>query len=122
VSADARDWLVFAGADLRAARLLVADGDVPSRIACFHAQQAAEKALKAALVAESTPFRKTHDIVVLAGLVPAVLAAELATLDLLVLQPWAVEGRYPGDLPDATDAEADEVVATAVAIVETVGQ
>lgn len=115
--ADAREWLEFADADLRAARLLLADENVPSRIACFHAQQASEKALKAALVAESIPFRKTHDIVVLAGLVPVRLSADLSTLDLLVLQPWAVDGRYPGDLPDATDGEASEVVDTAIAVV-----
>ena len=101
MSANARDWLAFATADLRAARLLLSDPGVPSRIACFHAQHAAEKALKATLVAESTPFKKTHDIVVLAGLAPAELSAALATVDVLILQPWAVEGRYPGDLPDA---------------------
>jgi HEPN domain-containing protein len=78
------------------------------------------KALKAALLAESTPFRKTHDIVVLVGLVPSSLSAELATLDVLLLQPWAVDGRYPGDLPDATRTEAEEVVTTAAEILAAV--
>ena len=117
MSASAQEWLKFADADLRAARLLFANPEVPSRIACFHAHQAAEKALKAALVEESTPFRKTHDLIVLVGLVAQSLAAELVAVDVLLLQPWAVDGRYPGDLPDATDAEASEVVATAEAIV-----
>ncbi len=120
MSANADEWLKFAGADLRAARLLLADTAVPSRIACFHAHQAAEKALKAALVEESTPFRKTHDLIVLVGLLAQSLAAELMTMDVLLLQPWAVDGRYPGDLPDATHAEASEVVATAEAIVAAV--
>ncbi len=35
MSANADEWLKFAGADLRAARLLLADTAVPSRIACF---------------------------------------------------------------------------------------
>lgn len=120
MSANADEWLKFAGADLRAARLLLADTAVPGRIACFHAHQAAEKALKAALVEESTPFRRTHDLIVLVGLVAQSLAAALVAVDVLLLQPWAVDGRYPGDLPDATDAEASEVVATAEAIVAAV--
>jgi HEPN domain-containing protein len=77
VSADAAEWLGFAAADLRAAKLLITDTGVPFRIACFHAQQAAEKAMKAVLVAEATPFRRTHDIIVLKGLLPARLATQI---------------------------------------------
>lgn len=114
--ADASNWLQFARDDLAAARTLMADTEIPSRIACFHAQQAAEKALKALLVASSIPFTKTHDLVVLAGLQNDAVSEELALVDLLLLHPWAVEARYPGDLPDASDHEAAEVVATAASI------
>jgi hypothetical protein len=76
--------------------------------------------LKAALVAESILFRKAHDIVVLAGLVPVQLGSDLSTLGLLALRPWAVDGRYPGDLPEATDIEATDVVTTAIAVVAAV--
>ena len=69
---------------------------------------------------ESTPFRKTHDIVVLIGLVHASLLSGMGALDVLVLQPWAVDGRYPSDLPDATQGEALEAVATAASIIEAV--
>lgn len=100
--------------------MLAQDVDVPGRIACFHAQQAAEKALKAALVTDGIPFRRTHDIVVLAGLLPLGLARRLATVDLLVLQPWAVEGRYPGDLADATTQETHDAVAVAGAVLAAV--
>lgn len=49
---EARRWLRFATEDLDVAqRLLIAD-EAPSRHACSLAQQAAEKALKAALVLE----------------------------------------------------------------------
>jgi HEPN domain-containing protein len=122
VFAEARKWLAFASDDLRAARLLLSDVNVPSRIACFHAQQAAEKALNAALVAESIPFRKTHDIIILVGLVPSKLSAGLAHVDFLAFQPWAVDGRYPGDLPDATPHEAVAVVDIATAILAAVDQ
>jgi HEPN domain-containing protein len=114
---DASRWILFAEADLRAAQLLSLDSDVPGRIACFHAQQAAEKALKAVLVANNVPFRKTHDLVVLVGLLPSDLREVLEVLDTDVLQPWAVDGRYPGDLPDASADEAAEAVAIANAIV-----
>lgn len=120
MSADKHDWLSYARADLHVAELLAADADVPGRIACFHAQQAAEKALKAALVATGTPFKKTHDVVVLAGLTAAELSADLHNLDVAVLQPWAVDGRYPGDLPDATPRQAAIVVLTATAVVAAV--
>ena len=86
----------------------------------FHAQQAVEKALKAALVATGTPFKKTHDVVVLAGLTGAELFADLQNLDVGVLQPWAVDGRYPGDLPDATARQAETVVSTASAVIAAV--
>ena len=113
---DASDWLKFARDDLAAARTLLSDPDIPSRIACFHAQQSAEKALKALLVASSIPFKKTHDLVVLAGLQDIEVSAELTPIDLLLLHPWAVEARYPGDLPDVSDDEAAEVVATAASV------
>jgi HEPN domain-containing protein len=111
--ADAHSWLKFAAADLAAARLLRTNDEVPSRIACFHAQQAAEKALKAVLISCDTAFRKTHDVVVLVAQLPAEVASELDEVDLLVLQPWAVDGRYPGDLPDATPEEAGEAISVA---------
>jgi HEPN domain-containing protein len=117
LSPDVEQWLAFAKADLRAARLLLSDAEVPARIACFHAQQAAEKAIKAVLISEQTSFRKTHDVLVLVGLLPVELVKALDWTDPVVLQQWAVDGRYPGDLPDATPSEAAEVLETASAIV-----
>ena len=117
LSPDAAQWLTFAKSDLRAARPLLTDVEVPARIACFHAQQAAEKAIKAVLIFEETSFRKTHDVIVLAGLLPGELIDELDSIDPVVLQQWAVDGRYPGDLPDATTSEANEVLLVAAAIV-----
>ena len=60
---DARAWLAKAELDLRAADLELGTpaaglwGDV-----AFHAQQAAEKALKAFLALHDEPFGKTHSI------------------------------------------------------------
>ena len=66
---------------------------------------------------EETSFRKTHDVIVLAGLLPVELADELDSMKPVVLQQWADDGRYPGDLPDATATEAIEVLTVASAIV-----
>ena len=86
-------------------------------MACFHAQQAAEKALKAALAHAAIQFRKTHDLVVLVALQPEPVRSAVGSLDLQRLQQWAVDARYPADLPDITAGEAASVVAIADQIV-----
>ncbi len=53
----------------------------------------------------------------LVGLLPSGLREKLELLDIDVLQPWAVDGRYPGDLPDPSADEAAEALAVASAIV-----
>lgn len=42
-------WVVKAEENLKAATILFESGDFPSAVVCFHAQQAAEKYLKAFL-------------------------------------------------------------------------
>ena len=44
VAAAARGWFTYAEGDLQAAETLLEHQDVPSRIVCFQAEQAAEKA------------------------------------------------------------------------------
>ncbi len=91
--------------------------DLPPRLACFHAQQAAEKALKATLVTAGTPVPRTHDLVALVALVTGTARSLLEPVDLALLDPWAVDGRYPGDIPDVTIGEAHLVIDTAEQIV-----
>lgn len=57
---EARRWLVYARDDLAAAEVLAGDPDVSPRQACWLAQQAAEKALKAALCFLQSDFGKTQ--------------------------------------------------------------
>ena len=33
------------------------------------------------------------------------------------LNPWTIEGRYPGDIPDATDAQAESCIQAADRVV-----
>lgn len=114
---DPTEWMRFAHDDLAAARLLLAEATLPPRLACFHAQQAAEKVFKAALVNAGLPFRKTHDLIVLAQLQPEPVRTELATVDLERLQQWAVDARYPADLPEIDAQEAASIVAIAERVV-----
>ncbi len=77
---------------------------------CFHAQQCAEKYLKARLQEADQPFSKTHDLI---ALLDAVLQIEplLEPLRpaLRVLNRYAVSFRYPGE--SASRDEAREAVA-----------
>ena len=66
------------------------------KIAAYHAQQAAEKLMKALLTATGAPFRRTHDLSELAEALASVtpeLAAEFEPLR--SLSSWSVVARYP---------------------------
>ena len=58
----AKDWLGLANIDLIGAKALAEMGDKFFALAAFHAQQAAEKALKGYLVFNSIRVPKSHDI------------------------------------------------------------
>lgn len=104
--AEPSEWLKFAEDDLAAARRLIGDPTLPPRLACFHAQQAAEKALKAVLVAAGTPIPRTHDLLALTLLIPHQLRIDLESADLSLLDPWAVDARYPADIPEVGVGDA----------------
>jgi HEPN domain-containing protein len=77
----------------------------------FHAQQAAEKFIKAFLVCHQIEFSKTHNIALLTQLVASVdpeLAKTLAGAD--ALTPYGVEFRYPGDLPSVSRTDGEKAV------------
>lgn len=107
-----------AAEDLTAARRLAADEDIPPRLAAFLAHLAAEKALKAALIARGIAIRKIHDLVELqATLIPGD-AAVISSDDVDVLVPWNIAGRYPADLGDAELGTARSTVDAAGRIVD----
>lgn len=59
-NSDVDRWLASADEDLKAAELLSAAGILG--LACFHCQQAAEKALKGLLMARSGTYPKSHSL------------------------------------------------------------
>jgi HEPN domain-containing protein len=73
---------------------------------CFHAQQCAEKYLKAWLVEQGIDFPKTHDLEILAKLCIPSLPELTALMDgLRFLTSFAVEIRYPGTSAARRDAK-----------------
>ena len=73
--------------------------------ATFHAQQCAEKYLKAALVAQGQAFPKTHDLLALSDLcTQAGLLLEIDADLLDTLSSYAVRVSYPGADPTPEEA------------------
>jgi HEPN domain-containing protein len=112
----AADWLRRAHSDLSLARMPQPDGVLLEDL-CFHAQQAAEKALKAVLVANLTPIPRTHNIGMLLSLIPSDLDLPQAVDDATILTDYAVASRYPGHYEPVDEDEHREAVALAEATV-----
>ena len=73
--------------------------------ACFHAQQCAEKYLKAILQEQSLPFGRSHNLIALLELLLAHDREwENARAHLEVLSVYAVTIRYPGESADKAAA------------------
>jgi HEPN domain-containing protein len=109
--ARARGWLEKADHDLLAAETLIRlAANAPLDVVCFHAQQGVEKCLKALLALNSIDFPRTHDLVVLARRLPSTLNPGVEMNELLPLNRYAVEARYPGDWEPITTEEAQEAV------------
>lgn len=70
--------------------------EVPWDTVGFHAQQCGEKYLKALLVFHRIDFPKVHDLTELYALLPKDLRPPLDPRLLDRLNPYAIEGRYPG--------------------------
>jgi HEPN domain-containing protein len=88
-------------------RKVSSDTEVADAIIGFHAQQAAEKLIKAVLAARGVAFMKSHALSYLVGLVEEHhIDAPPALSEADVLSPWAVEFRYEGEEPPVFDRPA----------------
>ena len=101
-----KEWVRKAEADFEVASIL---GRKKKKTVygavCFHAQQCAEKYLKAFLTAQRKKFPKTHNLTNLLSLAAQIDPSLNLIHDLVKgLSPFAVEFRYPGE--DATGGEA----------------
>jgi HEPN domain-containing protein len=119
----AAQWLVKADHDVITARqtLLLPDG--PTDTPCFHAQQAAEKALKALLTVYEVVFPRTHDLVRLLDMAVAyVPALEDFRESVAALTSYAVMVRYPDEGEDPPRHEAQQFLGIAEEMVAKVRQ
>jgi len=114
-------WVEKAENDLRnATHTLTLEEDCPFDTVCFHAQQCAEKYLKALLLSAGVDVPRTHDLRALMLLTPAHLPLRLDLERVLVLNRYSVEARYPGEWDPITRAETEEAVAIAQEVREAV--
>ena len=114
---EVRGWLLRASEDLRAGRHdLTASPPLLNDVA-FHAQQCAEKAMKAYLVHREQPFRKTHNLTELGGAV-ARLEPSLAELmrSASLMTEFAWRFRYPGELATVSQEDAMRALDTAESV------
>jgi HEPN domain-containing protein len=117
---DALRWLAFALSDINAARKLLSEPDYYPRQVCFLAQQSAEKALKAIYVFNEKDFPYTHDLDRLRETIPPGWRVKQQFPQLYALSNWAVESRYPGELPEVVFNDAYEAIELAEAIYQSV--
>jgi HEPN domain-containing protein len=103
---ETREWLERARADLDACAALISAG-LPAE-ALFHAQQCAEKAIKAVLTWHQVSFRKTHDLDELKQVcLPLAGNAGVHLAGIEGLSQYAWRFHYPGASysPERTEAE-----------------
>lgn len=116
-----QQWLDKAEQDLQAAIVLLSEDEPLLGIIGFHAQQAAEKFLKALLVHQQIEFPKHHN---LGELLDLVAKFDHSLADALrgvtALNPYGVEIRYPGDLPEMNQADAQEAIKLAQKVREAI--
>lgn len=114
---DPNEWLARARSDLIIAEAQLTGARIEDL--CYHAQQAAEKALKAVLLKRTDRFPYIHDVAELLNQVQkAGMHIPDEVLDAAELTPYAVEGRYPGfdDLLDRQDQDKAAQIAMNVII------
>lgn len=101
----AREWMEFGDGDLEVAELTLKQGG-PLWAVAFHAQQAAEKYLKAVFAYRGAIVPPLHSLAELQGLLTAEPHQIVIEGDLQKLSGFAVDGRYPrGPLVEREEAE-----------------
>ena len=104
-------WASKADHDFRNAEYtLTLQEDCPFDTVCFHAQQCAEKYLKALLLLAGGEPPRTHDLRLLLQRLPPDLAVLFHMEDMVELNRYSVEARYPGEWEEISRAEAERAV------------
>lgn len=112
-------WWRYVRADLVAIEALTAHHDVPWTVVASHAQQAAEKALKAVIVAGGATAPRVHDVGRLLRDVQRLtnLGNELQLACDRLTEVGAIS-RYPDDAVDVSEQEARRAMEHATQVVD----
>lgn len=105
-------WLAYAEEDLRLAAhaMGMPPAECPARLVAYHAQQCAEKCLKAYLVYHGVDFPYTHNISTLLELCSECGDWPVNLREAEELTDYAVTTRYPGDAAEVSEAETRRAV------------
>ena len=115
---DPREWLRRARSNLARASQGQATPDILFEDACFDAQQAVEKALKALFVLKGVRVPRTHAISELITLLAALgFVVPGDVQEASALTDYAVATRYPGPSEPVLVEDYDKAVATAKVVV-----
>lgn len=110
-------WLHRAESDLALARHAAAADDVLPEDAVYHAQQCAEKALKAVLLKQVGQFPFVHDLDILVERLEAIgITLPEFVQNAGVLTQYAIQIRYPGDWEPVSVKEMQEKIAHATQV------
>lgn len=114
-----RQWAGFADEDLKVAQLILSAPDPCSfRLAAYHAQQCAEKYLKACLVCCEVDFPYTHNISILLELCSEHGLPTVGIDESDALSRYAISTRYPGEDRVVSREEARTAIELAAAVRE----
>lgn len=106
-----RGWIEKAEGDLENARLVLRAGpDGPMDTVAFHAQQCAEKYLKALLCFRGEDVPRIHDVEALLSRTGLWERVEMEVEESRLLTDYATLTRYPGDYEPVSAAEAGRSV------------
>lgn len=110
------DWMRHARSDLELVKTAPHANILPEEI-CFHAQQAAEKALKALLIARGIPFPWTHNLRTLLDLLAPTADPPRDVHAATALTDYAVALLYPCVREPITEEEQKEALQLATDVV-----
>ncbi|MBN1671411.1 MAG: HEPN domain-containing protein [Kiritimatiellae bacterium] len=108
-----RRWLRYADEDLRVARQTLLMKPCPYRLAAFHAQQCAEKCLKAYLIRHEIDFAYSHNISYLLELAEDTAPWGKGIEEADRLTHFAVTVRYPAERRRLTRVQTQKAIALA---------
>jgi HEPN domain-containing protein/predicted nucleotidyltransferase len=115
-----REWLGYARHDAGVARRALTADFMEPRDACYYAQQAAEKALKAALIFARIEPPRSHNLDELRDLLPRGWTVKQQYPELKTLTDWASTARYPDVPPEPGQGDAKVAVAQAEGVLDAI--